>query len=255
MRYLLTFLFLISIAGNKVFAASATRPPLAKPYVVAPLILDGRAVADAWIFPRDGKRNFSIEAEPLLKVFQPLMKDELFNNLKQRMRSEGVFTLADLEAVGISAKFEENLLEMHVDLPLKFRKSSDLNLNYIEIDDQKFLRPQEQSGYLNLRMQQSYQYGSAVNSEKLPATGHVDFVENVHGVVLESMADYLEYSDYPWKRQDTRLRYDDEKKNDSLYPRRPHSWSQRFSSFTEYGGALCRQRIWNSALQNSATVK
>ncbi|WP_413943802.1 fimbria/pilus outer membrane usher protein [Bdellovibrio sp. HCB-162] len=209
MRYCLSLVLVLLLPFISAFA-EGPRPALAKPYLVAPLLLDGALLGEAWIFPRDEKKNFSVEARPLLEGLRPTLKEDLFKNLEKRVRPEGVLSLYDLESSGLSVQFDENSLEMRLDLPLKYRRGSDLNLNYMEGTEQSFLRPTAQSGYLNFRAQQSYQYGNAVEDQKLPIAGHVDFVENVHGVVLESMADYLEHANHPWKRQDTRLRYDDE---------------------------------------------
>lgn len=190
--------------------AQGPRPALAKPYLVAPLLLDGALIGEAWIFPRDEKKNFAVEAKPLLEGLRPALKENLFLNLEKRVTPEGVVSLYDLESSGLSVAFDESTLEIRIDLPLKYRKGSELNLNYMEGLGRSFLRPEGHSGYLNFRAQQSYQYGNAVEDKKLPVTGHVDFVENINGYVLESMADYLEHADHPWKRQDTRLRHDDE---------------------------------------------
>ncbi|WP_374029527.1 hypothetical protein [Bdellovibrio bacteriovorus] len=196
-----------------VFAqAHGPRPALGTPYLVAPLILDGHVLGEAWVFPRDGRKSFAVEASPLVEGLQMYLKEDLLKNLKARVSTEGVLTLHDLESAGLSVFFDEATLELRLDLPLKYRRSHDLNLNYTEFGEEKVLRPSLQSGYINLRTQQSFQYGSGVEDEKLPLTGHLDFVENVNGVVFESMADYQESSDDPWKRQDTRFRYDDEEK-------------------------------------------
>lgn len=193
-------------------SAWAQRPALAKPYLKAPLLLDGQVLSEAWIFPRESSREFAVEAEPLLAGLKPYLKDGLWENLKKRTTAQGVLSLHDIDAAGISVYFDQNTLEVRLDVPLKYRNSKDLDLNFIEIGEQKYLRPGGHSGYINLRTQQSYQYGNSVSDEKLPLTGHVDFVENINGFVFESMADYNEFSPYPWKRQDTRFRYDDEER-------------------------------------------
>lgn len=204
-------LFLLSSALGA--QAAGTRPALAKPYVVVPIIMDGIASEEAWIFPRDTARAFSIEAEPLFKVLQLQMKEEILVNLKKRVTAEGVISVRDLQASGVTVSFNEAALELRLNLPLKYRRSSEVDLNYFNDGGQRYLRPNQQSGYFNFRFNQSYQYGSdGIENKMLPLSGHVDFVENIHGFVFESMADYLEHDDHPWRRQDTRLRWDDEKR-------------------------------------------
>lgn len=210
MKYLLWAVFLWVFSSSAF--AQGVRPALGKPYLVAPVILDDKVLTRAWLFPRDGSKMFSFEAAPVLEGLHPFLQSYVYDHLQKRVTAEGILTLHDLESVGISAVFDEGTLELRLDVPLKHRKGSDLNLNYMEIGEQTYLRPEGHSGYLNLRMQQSYQYGNSVEDHKFPLAGHMDFVENVNGVVLESMADYLELSPHPWKRQDTRLRYDDEAK-------------------------------------------
>ncbi|KHD88475.1 MAG: hypothetical protein OM95_08145 [Bdellovibrio sp. ArHS] len=211
MKLIFSLLFLTASLSMSAWA-QGPRPALAKPYLVAPLILDQRVIGEAWIFPRDDRKNFSVEAKPLLNGLQPYLKDSLYQNLQNRLRAEGVVTLQDLEGVGISPIFDEARLELKLDLPLKYRKGNDLDLNYAELSSRPYQRPREHSGYLNLRLQQSYQYGSGANDEKLPLSSHVDFVENIRGFVLESSGEYLEGSAHPWKRQDTRIRKDDEER-------------------------------------------
>ncbi|QDK36263.1 fimbria/pilus outer membrane usher protein [Bdellovibrio sp. NC01] len=210
MRNFLLTIFAVLFCVNS-FAAG-TRPPLAKPFVVVPIVLDGATSEEAWVFPRDTARAFSIEAAPLIQVLQLQMKEEILNNLKTHITPEGVLSLKDLQASGVGVEFDEAALELRLKLPLKYRRSNEVELYTNSDGTQKYIRPTQQSGYLNLRFNQSYQYGDDVENKMLPLTGHVDFVENIHGLVFESMADYLEHEEHPWKRGDTRFRYDDEEK-------------------------------------------
>ncbi|HEX7675594.1 MAG TPA: fimbria/pilus outer membrane usher protein [Bdellovibrio sp.] len=209
MRFL--FWLLVSLLPSWHVYAAGIRPPLAKPYVVVPIVLDGKAQEDAWVFPRDTARAFAVEAAPVLRVLQLQMKEDLLANLKKKVTTEGTLSLRDLEASGVSVEFDEASLELKLILPLKYRRSSDVDLSYENDGSQKYLRPNQQSGYINLRANQSYQYGTDGQTDKtLPLSGHVDFVENIRGFVFESMADYLDGDTSPWKRGDTRIRHDDE---------------------------------------------
>ncbi|WP_373998675.1 carboxypeptidase regulatory-like domain-containing protein [Bdellovibrio bacteriovorus] len=211
MRFLFSILSLIIFLTLPTFAQSA-RPALAKPYLVAPVVLDNQVIAQAWVFPRDDKRNFAVEAKPLLEGLQSQLKESLWLNLKNRVRPEGVVTLLDLEGVGLSIFFDEARLELKIDLPLKHRRGNDLDLNYAELSGRPYKRPDAHSGYLNLRMLQSFQYGAGTTEEKLPLSSQVDLVESIKGFVFESSGEFLEGDNHPWKRQDTRIRRDDEDK-------------------------------------------
>lgn len=191
--------------------ASAARPSLEKPYLKAPVLLDGRPAQEIWIFPRERQEDFSVEAGPLLELLKTELKDDLYLRLKSLERPQGVLTLRDLEDVGFSAQFDAATLELRLALPPRYRKPRDLNLNFVEFGNQKFLRPNQHSGYLNLRSQQSWQYGSE-GDQRLPLTGNVELVENIRGFVFETSVDFQEGDEHQWQRQDTRLRYDDEER-------------------------------------------
>lgn len=205
MRFVLAFFFSAFCFGA--FAEpTSIRPPLAKPYLIAPIIIDDMNVGEAWIFPRESRRDFAIEAEAVLKALYPYLNTAIYKRLESRKGPEGVLTFKDLDNAGVSTSFSDAALEVRIQVPLRIRKQNDLNLNFGKLEYTQAQRPDKQSGYFNFRFNQSFEYG------KLPLAGRVDFVENVNGFVLESSADYLEYSPYPWKRQDTRIRKDDEEK-------------------------------------------
>ncbi len=190
--------------------AAQARPNLGKPFLMAPLVLDGRSLSEAWLFPRDEADKFSVEAAPLLESVKPILKDDLFLRLQQSVKPEGVLTMKDLEAAGFTVSFDPPSLELRLGLPSKYRKPQTVDLNFVEFENQKYLRPHEHSGYLNLRTQQSWQYGSDIENKRRGMTGNVELVENVRGFVLESSADFQEDGTDKWRRQDTRLRHDDE---------------------------------------------
>lgn len=205
----LLHVFILFMAGAFGSFAQA-RPNLEKPFLMAPLVLDGRSFSEAWLFPRDEADKFSVEAAPLLEAMKPILKDDLFLRLQQSVTSQGVLTMKDLEAVGFSVSFDPPSLELRLGLPSKYRKPQTVDLNFVEFENKKYLRPQEHSGYLNLRTQQSWQYGSDIENKRRGMTGNVELVENVRGFVLESSADFQEDGADKWRRQDTRIRHDDE---------------------------------------------
>ncbi len=209
MRSCLVLIFSILLP---VLVMAQGRPPLGKPFLMAPVVLDGRPLTEAWLFPRDRAEEFSVEARTVLEAVKPYMKDDLFLRLQGSVTPEGVVTTQSLEAVGFSVAFDPPTLELRLSLPAKYRKPQDLDLNFVEFENQKYLRPDRHSGYLNLRTQQSWQYGPDVESERRPLTGNLELVENIKGFVFESSADFLEDADSQWRRQDTRIRYDDEER-------------------------------------------
>lgn len=189
--------------------AFGQRPPLEKPYLVAPVVMDGRVRAEVWIFPREEKSQFMIEANPLMEFLRSQLKDDLWDRLRLQITPANVMSVTSLESAGFSVEFDQRSLELKLELPLRYRKSQELDLNYLQIGEQKFLRPNGHSGYLNIRSHQAYQYGTG-EQQKLPLSGQIELVENVRGFVFETSADYLELSPHPWQRLDTTLRWDDE---------------------------------------------
>lgn len=187
------------------------RPDLPKPYVTVPIVIDGQTRDQIWIFPRAQRKNFALEADPLFKILTPFLRSDIARKLEQKKTSQGTVSLRDLDGIGLKAEFSEQALEIQIDIPLKLRKTNELDLTYHENGDLYHKRPDRQSGYLNLRMAQPYQYGdSAASDTKQPFTGRADFFENIGGFVFETGTEYTEQSLNPFRRQDTRVVWDSE---------------------------------------------
>lgn len=202
-------LFIISSAVVSPWVAlaqstSAVRPALAKPYLMAPIKIDDVTQTEAWVFPRAERRDFAIEAQSLLESLNSFLPAETLQRLKVKVTSEGTLSLRDLDSIGLTTQFSEADLELQIQIPLKVRKHYRLNFNFGRPDSASALKPTAQSGYLNFRVNKSFEYGP------MPLAGRLDFVENINGFVLESGAEYLEQDITPWRRQDTRLRKDNE---------------------------------------------
>ena len=191
--------------------AAGVRPDLAKPYLVAPVVVDGRSLTEVWVFPRDINKEFMVESASLLEALRPVLKEQNIKILEALVRKEKVLSLANIEASGLKPFWNEANLELHIAIPLNYRKAQDLSLTYVEVDENKYYRPDKQSGYLNLRLSQPYQYGEgAPSNSHLPLVGRADLVENINGFVLEMGTEFQEQSEAMWNRQDTRIRKDDE---------------------------------------------
>ncbi len=209
MRFLaVAVLFLFSAIAS----AAGVRPDLPKPYLMAPVMQDSREMAQVWVFPRESRKEFMVEAGPLLEALQKILKDSNLKIVKSVVQPKGVISLAGLEAAGLKPQWNEANLELILSIPLNYRKAKDLSVTYVEVDENRYYRPDAQSGYLNMRASQPFQYGDGASSadSKMPLVGRLDLVENVKGFVLEAGAEFQEHAEYPWTRQDTRLRTDDE---------------------------------------------
>jgi outer membrane usher protein len=199
-------LFLISAVAS----AAGVRPDLPKPYLMAPVVLDSREMVQVWVFPRESRKDFMIEAAPLLDALRRTLKDGNFKIVKSLVQPKGVLSIANLDAAGLKPTWNEANLELVLNIPLNYRKAKDLSVTYIEVDENRYYRPDVQSGYLNFRASQPYQYGDGISGGKLPLVGRFDLVENIKGFVLETGTEFQEHADYAWNRQDTRIRTDDE---------------------------------------------
>lgn len=180
------------------------RPLLAKPYVLVPIQIDETAQSEAWVFPREERKDFAIEAQALLSSLNAYLPVEMIAKLRLKITPEGTVSLADLDGLGLTTQFKEDSLVLDIRIPINIRKRYRLNFNFGEPEVSQIVRPSAHSGYLNYRINKSFEYGP------MPLSGRIDFAENVNGYVLESSADFIESDQYPWRRQDTRLRKDDE---------------------------------------------
>ncbi|MBX3041275.1 MAG: fimbrial biogenesis outer membrane usher protein [Bdellovibrionaceae bacterium] len=204
-------LFLLFFIHVTVFASAQTpgaRPVWPAPFLDAPVFISGLPVGQLWMFPRERQTDFMVQAAPMLAILRDQMQAPLVDGLARRVRPEGVLSLADLETSGVSARFDERTLILHLEIPLKNQRRRTLDvLNSKEPEAP--VPPAEHSGYLNFRAVRAFTYGD-VGGPSEPLTGSLDLVENLHGVVFESGADFQEGDDRPWRRADTRLRFDDE---------------------------------------------
>lgn len=208
LRPLVVFLaFMALTAGAN---ALGPAPTMAKPYLVAPLVLDGIDREEAWVYPREniqtGEREVFVEAESLFNLLDGKFNQERIESLKKAVTAQGTLNLRSLQASGLEAEFDLNSLELRLTIPLRYRESSELVLHKTN-SKEKVLRPELHSGYLNLRVSQGYRHET---QETDPLNARVDLVENINGFVLESGADFQDRAQYPWRRQDTRIRKDDE---------------------------------------------
>lgn len=182
---------------------SFAKPPLGKPDLIAPVVIDQRVEGDLWIFPRSEPEDFAIEAAPLIQIMQRFLPEEPLETLKARQRPDGTLRLSDLRESGFGADFDEASVELRIRIPLNLRQSWFLDLNRLRRTGPE-IRSAANSGYLNLRMTQGYVGDEALRS-KVPLQGRVDLVQQSGGLVFESGANYREHDQDPWVRQDTRF--------------------------------------------------
>ncbi|WP_409479791.1 fimbria/pilus outer membrane usher protein [Pseudobdellovibrio sp. HCB154] len=206
-------LLLTTLGGfflSQLAQAAGPFPTMEKPYLVAPVVVDNAVREEAWVYPREnvetGEREVFVEAIPLFNLLEGKLNEDRLESLKKLVTPQGTLSLKTLQASGLSAQFDFNTLELAITIPLRYHETTDLQLHKTSTKE-KVLRPEPHSGYLNFRFNQSYHHEA---DEALPFTARTDLAENINGYVLESSADYQDRTDFKWRRQDTRLRKDDE---------------------------------------------
>lgn len=204
-------LLLPFLCASAALAFPLKREAVGLPALTAPVIVDESTEAQMWMFPKTPHRPFLVEAEPFLKVLAKYLPPSELKKIEAQEQPEGVIETSALEAMGLNVAFDENALELRIRIPLKARRSWNLNLNRWR-DQSDPLRPAASSGYLNFRLNQPYQYESSLQSDsKLPLQGRVDFIQQNNGIVFETGGVYTEQAADPWVRQDTRFVVDNEK--------------------------------------------
>ncbi|WP_413559393.1 hypothetical protein [Bdellovibrio sp. HCB209] len=235
MRSLILILFLL-VSG--IASAAGVRPDLPKPYLMAPVMLDSREMVQVWVFPRDSRKEFMVEAGPLMDALKRILKDSNYKIVKSLVQPKGVLSFANLDAAGLKPEWNEANLELLLNIPLNYRKPKEMSVTYIEVDENKYYRPEGHSGYLNLYASQPYQYGDSVSSanSKLPLVGRMELIENIKGFVLETGTEFQEHAEYAWSRQDTRIRKDDEEQMIRYTLGDLTTYSRGFQSSPSLGG-------------------
>ncbi|MGZ3692872.1 MAG: hypothetical protein ACXWQO_01390 [Bdellovibrionota bacterium] len=194
-------------------ALAGARPPISRASLVAPIIIDGQAREQAWVFPSTDEEQFLVEAAPLLLSLSPDLVPQKLESLRAKTQASGVIPLRSLREIGLAPRFDTLTLELTIQVPPQAKRI--LTKSIVAREESSggnSFRPSAASAYLNLRTSQPFQYPATGPSSRLPFGAALDFAGNFRGTVLSSGATYSEHDTSPWKRQDTALIHDSEAK-------------------------------------------
>lgn len=202
-------LLLLTASG----AFAGNRPGLARPSLVAPIVVDGQAREQAWVFPSELDSDFLIEAEPLLNSLSGDLLTEKILALRGKTDPNGLLRLPALKEAGLKARFDDLKLELEIQVPVEAKRI--LTKNIVPRNSTPsgtVYTPAPVSAYLNMRGAQPYQYPATGARSRLPLSGNAEFAANVRSWVLQSGATFTERDSSPWKRSDTAIIKDNESK-------------------------------------------
>jgi outer membrane usher protein len=192
--------------------AEGAKPRVQGASLVAPLLVDKSKEDTAWIFPNKDPAKFFIEAETLLSVTRRYLPAKTQAALEASVTAEQVISVKMLEEHGIHVKFDEAALDMKLTIPPSMRARNEIDLRPRLGGAKNAIGPAPYSGYLNLRATQGFQFADQAQggNEKLPTVANLQLINNFHGWVAETGADYQESNTRSIRRSDTRIVKDDE---------------------------------------------
>src|ERR1051325_9830488 len=209
-------LCLISAATNAELPPEngSNKPPARRVVnITVPLYVEKRSPVDIQITIATNREDLKLQAPPLLQELEPLLRPELLQQLRSAADAQGNLRLQALKELGLDAVFDEGKLELRVAVPAEFRRASDIRFSASALPPgaESALNPSAFSAYLNLRTGFDYveQSASGRNEGLQPFRGDLDGAVNLNRWVVEGSGSYTEDADTPWRRNDTRLVYDD----------------------------------------------
>lgn len=180
-----------------------------------PLFIDGRYSADVLARPDSDDSKFLVEFGKSIEALAPILPDDIRNRLESSHKNSTSITLSDLKKEGVLAKFDEQSLELSLNISPEKRKT-----NIIEAVDGKDgyrlqkLKSAPWSGYFNLRGSETFSYysgsttSSSQTSKREPFLANGLLVANYKKLALQNEMDFLEHREVPVTRQSTQLVYD-----------------------------------------------
>lgn len=205
-------LYLCALLALALFSARVQAEELllkdAVPLLV-PLYLDGhdRGTAQMLIAP-DPKESY-VQAVPLIAVLKSHLAEDKLKTLETAI-SKGFLKLSDGKKGGIDLRFDETLLAIVISLPPEYRKEQTFSARGLyDLSGKPVTKPSPVSAYMNMFGSQDYvETGLPDNNGRQPLRLSSDGAINIHGVVLENTANYVEDAEHPLQRSNTRLVYD-----------------------------------------------
>ncbi|MBE9029816.1 fimbria/pilus outer membrane usher protein [filamentous cyanobacterium LEGE 11480] len=152
-------------------------------------------------------------AKDFLAASTNFVRPDIQAKLAQAVEQNGFLSSEALRQLGLEVIFDNQRLELRIQVPPAQRKTQRSNLGKAQSENFKdALKPSNVSGYLNIRGNQTFDWlGSSTRaSGRQPLQFALDGAINLGGWVLESDAQFTEGNQ--WERGNIRLLHDDTKR-------------------------------------------
>lgn len=224
----------------------------AKSPVFVTFILDDEAIGEVAAYPDEMSPSQSLlNFDSLLETISPVVDPDNTRKLELYVKSNKI-SVEDLNKSGWTADFDLTKLEIKLEIPANLRTSKGISVGYRSRKNirAQVLRPANVSGYFNYLLNKDLIANAPAPT---PLTGTLQSVLNLKSFIFEDIHNYTEFSDFPWRRSETRALYDDTNHliryslGDVKYP------STGFQSVTSLGGISVTRDFSIDPLANSST--
>ena len=184
--------------------------PTGRPVVLTVPLLDGESYLGDTTLTLEPSGQASFAADRLLVLLEPRIATQLIARLRTRLGEQGRLGRADLEAIGITIRYDPQSLQLILDIAPASRASRSLTLGSDETRGTvSYVAPADFSAYLNIRGSLDWVQQGSDEGLAAPIT-FLDGAARFGGVVLESEANWQAGAvGADFQRRGTRLVYDD----------------------------------------------
>ncbi len=175
------------------------------------LEVDGVSLGDVPATLNEKGQPVSLNGAVLSKIIGPFVQTEKLQRITVLTGPDEFITVESLSRIGILTKYNEKELKLDVTVPLEMRAVKDYPVVYGQTKAGLGMEEKNFSGYLNLRGTTSYssQITPIINnSNKNPAEGFAELVQNLGFATFETTARYVEHDPKAFERVDTSLVHD-----------------------------------------------
>lgn len=178
------------------------------------LRLDDEFSGQVWMYTDKKTNELSLDALPILEQLEQRLLDPVLARLKPTIDKKQRISQKALQQAGLQAVFNQTNLSFDITIPLDLQKPRQLSLFRSRrppyFDPKTLVQPAKLSAYVNLRTGLQYKFDEGGTEHELVNT-QLESAINMYDWVLKQQWTYTESSDSPWKRDYTRLVFDDTK--------------------------------------------
>lgn len=196
---------------EEIFQALFGRKPVPAPRLKYPVVILGVNRGDIEVLPRNDLGETEIDTGALVSLLAPLILEERVAEIEVLVGERASITTSQLAALGYKAEFDRSNLSLQLEVPLEFRSIVPIPLQQRRrpVHVSNMTRQAETSLIANVFAGTTYVHKSTLGPKGVTATQvNIDVAANHRGLVLETGLRYVETSEDPLTRSDTRLTYD-----------------------------------------------